>query len=118
MAVGASLFKALVLGALCNLLEISRTTRSSISCAIGCRPGRFLGLRDRVPDAKTVWLYRAGLAQAGMVEALFNRFDGFLARQGYIARGGQILRPHSAPGRSVVSCVLKDADIAWINRNQ
>jgi len=44
-----------------------------------------------VPDAKTVWLYREGLAQAGMVDALFKQFDGYLARQGYIARGGQIL---------------------------
>ena len=26
-----------------------------------------------------------------MVEALFSEFDGYLARQGYIARGGQIL---------------------------
>ena len=49
-----------------------------------------LGLEDRVPDAKTVRLYREGLAQAGPVESLFSRFDGFLSRQGYIARGGQI----------------------------
>ena len=26
-----------------------------------------------------------------MVEALFKQFDGYLSRQGYIARGGQIL---------------------------
>ena len=44
-----------------------------------------------MPDAKTVWLYREVLAQAGMVETLFGQFDGYLARQGYIARGGQIL---------------------------
>lgn len=44
-----------------------------------------------MPHAKTVWLYREGLAQAGMVEALFTQFDGHLARQCYIARGGQIL---------------------------
>lgn len=41
------------------------------------------GVDDRVPDAKTVWLYREALA--GMVEALFKQFDGHLARQGYIA---------------------------------
>ncbi|PWK55135.1 DDE family transposase [Silicimonas algicola] len=44
-----------------------------------------------MPDAKTVWHYREALAQAGMVQALFKQFDGHLARQGYIARGGQIL---------------------------
>ncbi len=60
---------------------------------------RFLGpgLGDRVPDAKTVWLYREALAQAGMVETLFKQFDGYLARQGYIARGGQILDASIVP---------------------
>ena len=38
-----------------------------------------------------LWLYRDALAQAGKVEELFRQFDGYLARQGYIARGGQIL---------------------------
>ena len=39
----------------------------------------------------TVGLYREALVQADMVEALFRQFDGHLARQGYIARGGQIM---------------------------
>ena len=56
-----------------------------------------LGLEDRVPDAKTVRLYREGLAQAGPVESLFSRFDGFLSRRGYIARGGQILDASIVP---------------------
>ncbi len=58
---------------------------------------RFLGLGDRVPDAKTVWLYREALAQAGKVDDLFKLFDGHLARQGYIARGGQILDASIVP---------------------
>jgi hypothetical protein len=41
-----------------------------------------------VPDAKTGWVYRETLAQAGVMDALFKPFDGYLARQGYIARGG------------------------------
>ena len=32
-----------------------------------------------------------------MVEALFQQFDGYLARQGYIARGGQILDASIVP---------------------
>ena len=56
-----------------------------------------LGLQDRVPDAKTVWLYCEGLAQAAVVEALFKQFDGYLARQGYIARGWQILDASIVP---------------------
>ena len=51
-----------------------------------------LGLEDKVPDAKTVWLYREQLAQAGVIETLFEDFDGYLEQQGYLAMGGQIIR--------------------------
>ena len=83
------MFKTLVLGALYNLsddqIEYQVRDRLSFMRFLG------LGLQDRVPDAKTVWLYREALAKAGMVETLFDQFDGYLNRQGYIARGGQIL---------------------------
>ena len=89
------MFKTLVLGALYNLsddqIEYQVRDRLSFMRFLG------LGLADRVPDAKTVWLYREGLAQAGVVEALFLQFDGYLARQGYIARGGQILDASIVP---------------------
>ena len=89
------MFKTLVLGALYNLsddqIEYQVRDRLSFMRFLG------LGLEDRVPDAKTVWLYREGLAQAGVVEALFKQFDGYLARQGYIARGGQILDASIVP---------------------
>ena len=54
---------------------------------------RFLGpgLEDRVPDARTVWLYRGALTKAGAIAALFDDFDGHLKRHGYLAMGGQIL---------------------------
>ena len=81
------MFKALVLSALYNLSDdqIEYQVRDQLSFM------RFLGLgfEDRVRDAKTVWLYREALA--GMAAALFKQFDGHLVRQGYIARGGQIL---------------------------
>ncbi len=56
--------------------------------------GRFLGLLDagdRVPDAKTIWLFREHLIQAGAVESLFARFDKHLTKAGYLAMGGQIV---------------------------
>ncbi len=55
------------------------------------------GLEDKVPDAKTVWLYREQLARAGMVEALFEDFDGYLEKQGYLAMGGQIIDASIVP---------------------
>lgn len=89
------MFKTLVLGALYNLsddqIEYQVRDRLSFMRFLG------LGLEDRVPDAKTVWLYREALAQAGLVEALFKQFDGYLARRGYIARGGQILDASIVP---------------------
>jgi IS5 family transposase len=50
-----------------------------------------LGLEDRVPDAKTLWLYREALVQAGLIEQLFAMFDVHLCEQGYQAMGGQIV---------------------------
>lgn len=87
--------KTLVLSALYNLsddrIEYQIRDRLSFMRFLG------LGLECRGPDAKTVWLYRAALAQAGQVEELFCQFDGDLARQGYIARGGQILDASIVP---------------------
>jgi len=54
---------------------------------------RFLGLQleDRVPDAKTVWLFRERLKALGLVEVLFTRFDEQLAQRGYVAKTGQMI---------------------------
>ena len=89
------MFKTLVLSALYNLsddqIEYQVRDRLSFMRFLG------LGLEDRVPDAKTVWLYREALAQAGKVEEVFALFDGHLARRGYIARDGQILDASIVP---------------------
>ena len=54
---------------------------------------RFLGLEltGRVPDAKTIWLFREKLTQAGVIGSLFARFDKTLRAQGFVAAGGQIV---------------------------
>ncbi len=50
-----------------------------------------LGLHEKAPDAKTIWLFREHLARTGAVERLFERFDRYLRRNGYLAMGGQIV---------------------------
>ena len=50
-----------------------------------------LGLADRVPDARTIWLFREKLSKAGALQLLFNRFDAALREAGYIAMSGQIV---------------------------
>jgi transposase, IS5 family len=50
-----------------------------------------LGLSDRVPDARTIWLFREKLTKAGAVGPLFVRFDATLRAAGYIAMSGQIV---------------------------
>lgn len=47
-----------------------------------------LGLSDRVPDAKTVWLFRERLTQAGAIGRLFERFDATLRDAGYLPMSG------------------------------
>jgi transposase, IS5 family len=54
---------------------------------------RFLGLSlsDRIPDARTIWLFREKLTKAGAISRLFERFDAMLREAGYIAMSGQIV---------------------------
>jgi len=50
-----------------------------------------LALEDRVPDAKTIWLFREQLTKAEAIKRLFQRFDAALREAGYLAMGGQIV---------------------------
>ena len=54
---------------------------------------RFLGLSlsARVPDARTIWLFREKLTKAEAIEPLFARFDAALRASGFIAMSGQIV---------------------------
>ena len=50
-----------------------------------------LGLSDRVPDAKTIWMFRERLTRAGAIDGLFRRFDVAIRAAGYIAMSGQLV---------------------------
>ncbi len=50
-----------------------------------------LGLGDKVPDAKTIWLFRERLVKAGAIEGLFKQFDTLIRDAGYIAMSGQLI---------------------------
>ena len=54
---------------------------------------RFAGLRhsSQIPDAKTIWLFKERLKDAGAHTRLFDLVGIELARHGYIARGGQMI---------------------------
>ena len=60
---------------------------------------RFLGLDldQRIPDAKTIWLFRETLTQAQVVESLFDQFEAYLAEQGLQPRGGQLIDASLVP---------------------
>src|SRR5271154_5479066 len=76
------MFKVLVIQATNNLSD--ERTEFLIMRFLG------LGLQDRVPDARTIWLFREKLTKAGAIKTLFARFDAILRHSGYIAMSGQI----------------------------
>lgn len=83
------MFKTLVLQHLYNLsddeLEFQIRDRYSFC--------RFLGLNpeSRVPDAKTIWLFREQLTEKKLIKPLFEDFDQQLEEKGFKARKGQIV---------------------------
>jgi IS5 family transposase len=88
------MFKALVIQAANNLSD----ERAEYLINDRLSFMRFLGLSlgDRVPDARTIWLFRERLTRAAIdgrpaIEALFARFDASLRAAGYIAMSGQIV---------------------------
>lgn len=54
---------------------------------------RFLGLgaEERIPDQKTIWLFREILTQNGAIKKLFDLFARQLNKAGYNAQKGQII---------------------------
>ncbi len=83
------LFKILILQRLFNLSDDQ--TEYQINDRMSFM--RFLGLSlgDRVPDAKTIWLFRDTLTKAEIIDELFRLFNLQLEQQGIITHTGTIV---------------------------
>jgi len=83
------MFKILVLQRLFNLsddqTEYQITDRMSFQRFIG------LSLGERVPDAKTIWLFKDTLAKQGIIDTLFKQFTRKLESQGIVTHTGTII---------------------------
>lgn len=83
------MFKILMLQALYNLsdeeVEYQILDRQSFMDFLG------FDLSDKVPDARTIWLFRENLRERGLVEKLFTLFDDMVSAHGFKANGGQII---------------------------
>jgi IS5 family transposase len=82
------MFKILILQKLYNMADDK--TEYQIKDRLSFQ--RFLGLSlcDTVPDAKTIWNFREELKEAGIMEAVFDRFVERLKRKGIITHSGSI----------------------------
>ena len=54
---------------------------------------KFLGLEsgDKVPDEKTVWLFRENLTKSGLVKEIFEQFRQYLETEGLIINEGKMI---------------------------
>jgi hypothetical protein len=80
------LFKVLIIQAANNLSD----ERAEFLISDSLSFMRFLGLSlsDRMPDARTIWLFREKPTKADAIQPLFDQFEAALRTSGYIALGG------------------------------
>jgi IS5 family transposase len=83
------MFKVLVIKRLYNLSHDQ--TEYQINDRISFMRFLGLGLGDRVPDAKTIWLYEDLLSKSETGKDLFDLFFAAIAEKGYITRKGSIV---------------------------
>lgn len=104
---------------------------------------KFLGmtLSDRVPDAKSIWLFREELTRKGVIQKLFKRFEQHLRESGLIGTEGKIvdasfvdvprqrnnrednamIKADAVPlefGKNKNKLEQKDTDARWTKKNQ
>ena len=80
------MFKVLELARLFNLSDDQ--TEYQINDRISFMRFLDLGLSSTVPNAKTIWLFRETLKNAGIIEELFARFNALLEQKGLITQEG------------------------------
>ncbi len=83
------MFQVLVLQALYGLAD--EQTEFQIRDRLSFMRFLRLDLHGRVPDARTIWLFRELLTRAKAIDALFARFEAHLRASGYLAMGGQMI---------------------------
>lgn len=83
------MFKVLILQSLYNLADAQ--TEFQIRDRFTFL--RFLGLtpESRIPDEKTIWLFRESVKASGLHEELFATFTRFLEAQGFVAKRGTVI---------------------------
>jgi len=83
------MFKVLILQNLYNLSD--QQTEFMIRDRLSFMRFLGLGMDDRVPDEKTIWLFKDTLAKKRVAGKLFARFDDYLTEKGFAAKKGQIM---------------------------
>jgi IS5 family transposase len=86
---GLMMAKILILQA-CNNLADERT-EFLINDRLSFKRFLGLGVNDKSPDAKAIWLWRERVLHSGLHEKIFAWFEGELAKSGFEAKGGQII---------------------------
>ena len=83
------MFKILILQRMHNLCDDE--TEYQIRDRFSFR--RFLGLQleDRVPDAKTIWLFKERLKDRNLGDEIFHLFEAQIKARGLVLRSGQII---------------------------
>ncbi len=56
-----------------------------------------LGVMNNIPDATTVAFFRECLRIAGVIEVLYEMFEGYFRSQGLQDRGGQLINATLVP---------------------
>ena len=96
---GVLMFKVLVLQSLYTLSDEQIEFQVKDRLSFQRFPG--LDLNDKLPDAKTVWLWRERFKKRKLMDKIFKGFDKALKEQGYLAMSGQIIDASivQAPGQ-------------------